>query len=34
MIAREREQIMRMSCEEAITYLIRARNIDGRVRGS
>jgi len=30
MLAREREQVMRMSREEAIEYLIQDRNIDGR----
>ena len=30
MLAREREQIMRMSREEAIKFLIKDRNIDGR----
>jgi type II restriction enzyme len=29
-LAREREQVMRMSREEAIRYLILDRNIDGR----
>jgi hypothetical protein len=30
--AREREQVMRMSREEAIGHLIQGRNIDGRER--
>jgi type II restriction enzyme len=30
MLAREREQIMRMSREEAIKFLVQDRNIDGR----
>lgn len=32
MLAREREQIMRMSRDEAIRHLIEDRNIDGRER--
>lgn len=32
MLARERERIMRMSQDEAITELIKKNNIDGRVR--
>jgi len=31
-LAKEREQIMRMSREEALVHLIKDRNIDGRTR--